>query len=352
MPTAECLATPPVWQADQQPLVLIERIEQTADCVSFIFNTETPAQFDYKPGQFSLLEVDIDGVLHHRAYTISSSPSRPGSLEITIKRVEGGLVSNHLIDHLQVGERINASQPSGDFNLFDGSQSERYVFVSSGCGITPLMSMSRWLLDNNSQAHIHFIHSCTDDSNIIFAAELQAMAAQHDNFQLDLLLTRQQGASSHWLGRLNQDRFQQLVPQLSGRAVYTCGSNGFMDLVEELLQQRGFQMDRFHKESFDGDSLLPAEDGAAELAYQLSVPSFGKSTTIQGDEALMHALQREQLPLIVACQSGICGSCKCRVVSGEVESSSQSPLTPAEIEQGYVLACSSRAKSDLEIALS
>jgi NADH oxidoreductase Hcr len=343
--------TLPLWQADQQALILTERIEQTADSTSFIFNSETPAQFHYKAGQFTLLEVEIDGVLHHRAYTISSSPSRPDNLEITIKRVEDGLVSNHLIDHLKVGDKLNASSASGEFNLQDGSDAEHYVFISAGSGITPLMSMSRYLLDNNSKAQIHFIHSARHDQDIIFYDELQAMAAQHSNFRLDLLLTRQ--ASSHFQqGRLDRNKLQQLVPELSHRAVFTCGSNGFMEMLESLLQERGFDLSRFHKESFDGEDLIPAEVGAADLAYELSVPSFGKTTTINGDERLMDVLLKEQLPLIVACQSGICGSCKCRVVSGEVEASSQSPLTPEEIAQGYVLACSSRAKSDLEIALS
>lgn len=352
MQTAECLAPAPLWQADQQPLILVDRIAQTADTVSFIFRTDIPVSFEYKPGQFTLLEIEIEGVLHHRAYTISSSPTRPDTLEITIKRVDEGLVSNYLIDHLKLGDQLNAATPTGAFNLIDGSQSDHYVLISAGSGITPMMSMSRWLLDTNSSAQIHFIHSARHQADVIFYDELMTMVAQHANFHLDLLLTRQSAETVHHRGRLSSSKLQQLLFDMNGSAVFTCGSNGFMDDLELMLSERRFDMARFHKESFDGDALLPIAESDAELAYQISVPSFGKNTTINGDERLMDVLQREQVPIIVACQSGVCGSCKCRVVSGEVESSSQAPLTPEEIEQGYVLACSSRAKSDLEIALS
>lgn len=118
-----------------------------------------------------------------------------------------------------------------------------------------------------------------------------------------------------------------------------------MTATEQMLAQADFDMTRFHKESFAENTSAPAGDGSAN--YRLSVA--GLELSINGDQTLLEALESEGLPIIAACRSGVCGSCKCRVVSGEVESSSQQTLSQDEIDSGMVLACSSRVKSDIQL---
>lgn len=109
-------------------------------------------------------------------------------------------------------------------------------------------------------------------------------------------------------------------------------------------------MDLFHKESFDPAEPEPdVEAGAAE--YQLTAAQFGKTAVIRDGETLLSVLEAAGVPVVGACRSGICGSCKCKVASGEVESSSQSTLTEDDIAAGYVLACSSKVRSDLAVEL-
>ncbi|MFD2097190.1 hybrid-cluster NAD(P)-dependent oxidoreductase [Corallincola platygyrae] len=329
-----------------------ERIQETHDTATFLFDAKGVA---YKPGQFTTVQVEIDGVVQQRAYTLSSTPSRPGSMAVTIKRVDGGVVSNHLLDTLAPGMNLALSDPAGAFNLADCTQSEHYVFVSAGSGITPMMSMTRYLLDTGSQASIHFVYFARSSKDLIFGDELNLLTETHANLTLDIVLSDTSEAGYH-SGLLDQDLFQKLVPELTGRAVYTCGPAPFMALLETCLERRGFDMSRYHMESF---GQVPASSETANLnesdtsadVVTVEVPGFGKSATVAPESSLLEAAEQMQLPIIGACRSGVCGSCKCKVVKGDVESNSQMTLTPEEIEAGVVLACSSKVLSDVEIAL-
>ncbi|SFN57876.1 NADH oxidoreductase Hcr [Formivibrio citricus] len=334
----------PLWQGES-PLRCIGRHEETPDSATFVLASDQPVRFAYRPGQFILVNVEIDGKKHCRAYSLCSSPSRPDKLAITVKRVPGGLVSNWLLDHLQPGQLVAAGAPAGEFYLQTEAVPQEVVLLSSGCGITPMLSMSQWLLDNGGRTTIRFIHSARDLENVIFREELLSLASRYENFHLELVLSRGGPNPS----RLTQARLAELVPNVQGAQAYLCGPQEYMDQSADWLQQMGFPADQIFKEDF---SPAAAQSCAVTDAYfQLEVPKFGKNTTISEGETLLDALEREGLPIIGACRTGVCGACKCKVTSGQVTSTSESSLTPDEIAAGYVLACSTRAKSDLSVEL-
>ncbi len=122
-----------------------------------------------------------------------------------------------------------------------------------------------------------------------------------------------------------------------------------MDAVSDFLREAGVADEHILRESFTPPVIEIHADAAR---YALNVPAFGKTAEIAAGESLLDVMEREGLPIIGACRTGVCGSCKCKVLSGIVESSSSIPLTPDEVANGYVLACSSTAKGDLEVALS
>lgn len=124
---AEALSIAPKLKESFNHLVCVERWEETADVVSFRFQAGEPMKFDYKPGQFMTFVLEINEEQACRSYTLSSSPSRPYSLMVTIKRVPGGLVSNYLIDHLLPGQSVRVLPPTGQFNLFD-IPAQKYLF--------------------------------------------------------------------------------------------------------------------------------------------------------------------------------------------------------------------------------
>lgn len=335
----------PVWNAEG-PLRCVERRMETEDTATLIFAPEAAQRFDYRPGQFALLGVDIAGKKHQRAYSISSTPSRPLLLAFTVKRVERGLVSNWLLDCVQEGAYVDVGKPLGEFHLDAATMPPHTLLISAGSGITPTMSMARWLLDTAQNTQIHFIHCTRDEDSVIFCDELNALAQKHANFHLHLLLSRSLSPGS---GRLTLDKLAALVPDLQDAKAFLCGQDEFMKQVVDWLQTLGLAAGNIQMESFTPAAQSVIEADAQQ--YSLSVPDYGKETSIAAGQSLLEVMEVEGLPIIGACRSGICGSCKCKVNSGQVKSSSQETLTAEEIAQGYVLACSSTAESDVSIAL-
>lgn len=342
------LTQAPLWQTGQScTLRCTKVIQETVDVHSYYFQGVTPVRFVFKPGQFVNVKVEIEGKTHYRSYTIASSPSRPMSLMLTIKRVENGLVSNHLLDTLQLGSLIEVDGPFGEFNLLD-IPADKYLFLSAGCGITPMMSMTQWLMDSHSQCDIHFMHCARRDSDILFQRTLNDYAQHEPHFNLSYVLTTP-SQQAHYQGRLNQEALQQLVSDLQQRTVLVCGPESFMQSVKDFLQALDFDMDRFHMESFGTQSFscpTGLEANPQAESFSVAVDNHDKTLQIEAGQSVLDAVQGAGLPIIGACRTGVCGSCKCKKVSGTVNSTSQQTLSADDIEQGYFLACSSTMESD------
>jgi NADH oxidoreductase Hcr len=340
-------AQPPVLWQGETPLTCQSRTIETHDCCSFTFSAPGQ-QFTFHPGQFISVGILIEGKTQWRAYSISSSPTDPDRLSITVKRVTGGLVSNWLLDHLQPGNSIQARSPAGEFCLRPDNIPSRLALFSAGSGITPLMSMTRWLLARNTQAEIHFFHSAKNPDNLIFGKELLELSQSCSHFHLHLSLTDAGNCSIANQGRLDATRLNTLLPTAEHTHAWLCGQTGYMDAVTQWLRDAGMPEQQIYRESFNPDQASRLADAPG---FNLEIPSFGKTVTQSPGETLLDSMEREGLPIIGACRTGVCGSCKCKVERGKVESTSTLPLSPEEIAQGYVLACSSVARSDLEISL-
>ncbi|ABV86383.1 hybrid-cluster NAD(P)-dependent oxidoreductase [Shewanella pealeana] len=355
------------WQSGEHQLVCVEKWNETHDVMSFRFQGSQPVKFHFKPGQFLTLLLEINGEKIARSYTISSSPSRPYSIVLTIKRIEGGKVSNYLADNLEVGHIVRALGPDGVFNLVDIS-AQKYLFLSAGCGITPMFSMSRWLTDTEIGPDISFLHSAKSNKDLIFESAIAQIAERSGDFKLNYILEElgifsNIGISAKFTdkqaGRLNAENLARLVPDFKTRTVFVCGPAPYMNAVKALLESLDFDMSQFHQESFGSFKGGSAElDAAKEQATNSSTDPSGfmlsigeRSRALSAEHTLLDGIEAEGLPIIAACRSGVCGACKCKVVNGEVESSSQMALTPDEIAQGYVLACSSKLKSDVTLEL-
>ncbi|WP_019505500.1 FAD-binding oxidoreductase [Pleurocapsa sp. PCC 7319] len=250
------------WTQGKKQLKCVQIINETADVKTFSFISDPPVKFNYQPGQFVTLSLDINGKKVKRSYSISSTPSRPHSLEITVKRVPAprdepsappGLVSNWLHDHMRVGSQIEVNGPMGKFTNF-ANPSNKLLLISAGSGITPMMSMSRWICDTVSNINIVFVHSARSPEDIIFRQELEMMSARYPNFELAITITRPQSGQSWcgYTGRINDTILPAIAPDYKERTVYVCGSNPFMKATKELLQKIHFPMENYYEESFGG----------------------------------------------------------------------------------------------------
>ncbi|PMH44501.1 hybrid-cluster NAD(P)-dependent oxidoreductase [Vibrio sp. 10N.286.49.B3] len=345
-------------------LVCCNKWFETEDTVSIEFKALDQAKvFDFKPGQFVSLGVEVAGKMEYRAYSISSLPME-SVLKLTIKRVAGGKVSNFIIDSLKSGDIVTALKPTGSFNSIDcaldkvSGDSAKVVLISAGCGITPVMAMAKHWLEHAANVDITFVHQSRSVSETIYFAELENLAKTHTNFNLKLLVKNAQ-QSDYPQGRLDQDWLVRLCSTLDSSTVFLCGPTGFMHDVESYLQNIDFNMARFYQESFtpveQSDSSAASTEVSREDSKQtvtVSVPEFSAVVEVEPDSSLIDALEKGGVPIIAACRSGICGSCKCKVKSGTVTTTSQETLSAEEIENGYVLACSSQIKSDVEVNIN
>lgn len=352
------------WQRGEVTLRCVEKWHETHDVVSFRFQGIEPVKFNYKPGQFITFKLEIDTQPIYRSYTIASSPSRPYSLIVTIKQIEGGLVSNYLANELNVNDEVTVVGPDGAFNLID-VQADKYLFLSAGSGVTPMHSMSRWLCDTTVGSDIAFVHSARSAEDIIFAETMATMAARCDSLALSYVLeddsAKQQVIARDpkiqcTSGRLDIAKLAALVPDYQTRTVFICGPEPYMAAVKSMLQQAQFNMANFYQESFAAAPktvskkvLLSSSEHAAAGGFMLNIA--GKVFPLGSDQTLLEGIESEGLPIIAACRNGVCGACKCQVTKGSVATSSTATLTADEIAAGFVLACSTTISSDVSLTL-
>ncbi|WP_245817052.1 hybrid-cluster NAD(P)-dependent oxidoreductase [Geodermatophilus saharensis] len=358
----------PVWgETDDSTLVCRRVLDVTHDVKTFLFESGDPALFHYHPGQFLTLRLQIGGRAVDRCYTISTPPTRPHLIGITVKRQPGGLVSNWLHDTMRPGHRISADGP---FGLFSPAQhpAGKYLFLSAGSGVTPLMSMTRTLYDLGADTDVLFVHSARTPSDIIFRRELDVMASTAPTVRVAHVCERD-SPREPWVGLrgfLSGEMLRVLAPDLHEREVFCCGPTPYMAAVRHMLVAAGFDMTRYHEESFSFEELTmratpapadaagtdgsqPASAGEQTVAYSVEFVRSGRTFRCGADENVLDAAYAAGLTPPSSCGQGMCGTCKTTVLSGAVDMQHQGGIRPREIAQNKLLICCSKPLSDLRI---
>lgn len=345
-----------VWTEGIMTLKVADIIEETHDVKTFRFSGEDPLLFSYKPGQFVTFLLNIDGREVQRSYSMSSSPSRPHTLELTIKRVPGGLVSNWFCDRVRLGDVLQIKGPSGRFTCFE-YPTNKLLFIAAGSGVTPIMSMCRWIVDTAADVDVKMLASFRSPPDIIFRKELEWMSARHSAFQVALTMTAGWRGTECWTGftgRVSRQMITLLAPDYLDRHIFMCGPEPFMDGVKEILRELDFDFSNLHTESY-GSSRVAQGVASASPSLPLSGPlhkvTFARSgLTVDADEhtTLLDLAEAHGIEIDYSCRSGSCGECevKCR---GQIEMISECELDPAQRAAGFIYTCCSVAKSDLEL---
>ncbi|WP_298443953.1 iron-sulfur cluster-binding domain-containing protein [uncultured Ferrimonas sp.] len=310
---------------------------ETSSVSSFRFRADQAV--DFIPGQFLTLLVPFSDRTSARAYSLSSIPADQ-ELQLTIKRVEGGRVSNHLLDNLKAGDKLEAMAPAGGFHR-DAAGDKPWLLLGAGCGITPIYSMLRDRLLTDPDADIVMLASAKTPEERLFAKPLAQLQAEHDNLKVVWLLSSEGN-------RLSEELLREQAPDTANRSVMICGPQAYMDAAEALAATLGAS--NVHSEAFMQvqKSLSDCEDDTA--AMQLSVD--GIELPILPNQSVLDSLEAGGVQVMAACRAGVCGTCKCKGEKGKFESTSTMGLTPDEIEQGYFLACASTATDSMTVAVN
>jgi ferredoxin-NADP reductase len=355
---------------DQSVLVCTAVSDVTHDVKNFVFEPEGDQLFEFAAGQFLTLMLDIDGTRVNRCYTISSPPTRPNRIAITVKRVVGGKVSNWIHDNIVPGSKVAALAPLGAFTL-TRRPAEKLLFLSAGSGITPLMSMLRTLYDLGSDADVVFLHSARTPSDIVFRSELAAIETLMPNLRV-VHVCEADYPSERWggmRGRLSPTMLHTIVPDLLERTIFNCGPVPYMDAVRRILGELDYDLGSYREESFTFDDpatpgATPPPEGVAyeDIAvtappagddgvatYSVEFTKSGRTVMCRADENVLDVALAAGVRLPSSCSQGMCGTCKLPKLSGEVEMNHNGGIRPREIAAGKILICCSKPLSDLSL---
>ncbi|KIC44426.1 NADH oxidase [Ruegeria sp. ANG-S4] len=348
-----------LWQ-DSETLECVSVVPEVPNTASFTFRAPSGAMFAYHPGQFLTLEIPAPGQpggVVHRTYTISSSPSRPRSITITAKAQADSIGTRWMLDNLQPGMRIKALGPAGLFTNAE-SAAGKYLFISAGSGITPMMSMTTCMWDEGRALDVVFINCAKRPSEVIFRQRLEQMASRTHGLDLKFVVEEPDPYRpwTGYQGQFNQLMLGLMAPDYLDREVYCCGPEPFMQAVRDALTGLGFDMDKYHQESFGApveteadqpelDDVVPDDDNNAEIHFA----SSGVTAKVAETETVLAAARSVGLNIPSGCTFGVCGTCKIRKTAGEVHMVHNGGISDDDIEAGYILACCSNPIGKVEV---
>lgn len=301
--------------------------------------------YPYQAGQYAL--VSIKNTPHiTRAYSLSSTPGHSRFVTITVREIEGGIGSTWLNNDVKVGDQVWFSNPMGEFSC-QQVISDNYLLVGAGSGITPIISMARWLLNNRPETNVTVIHSVHSPNDVIFKQEWNELKKQFPrlNLVINASIDATEGFES---GRINKEMIAKAVPNIADYTVMTCGPQAYMSALKEIVLSLGVSEERFFTEAFFDTAL--ANEISSDEKTTLTINSISQiKAEVPVGMTLLAALESQNQAIVSGCRTGLCGLCKTQVTNGEYEVIKVGDLTSEEIAQGYVLACSCRIKSNVSV---
>lgn len=334
-------------------LVCMDVHDESHDVKSFTLASPLGKAIAFEAGQYFLFESGIDEEENGRCYSVSSSPLRQNAITVTVKRVAGGKVSNWLHDNLKPGMELKASGPMGKFIR---PKVQRYLMLSGGSGITPLMAMVREMADRAEPVDVVFLHAGRTPLDLLFRDELSLLARRMKGLRLIFLPEVLTGDPS-WpglSGRISKALLDLVVPDVADRSVLCCGPAPFMAAARVISSELGVPPERYLEESFDAaavDDVIPPMTvrEAVAATYQVQFAKQGKIIDVRADQTVLACAKKMGVRLPSSCSNGICGTCKSKLVSGSVEMKHEGGIRQREIDAGFFLPCCSKPLSDLVI---
>lgn len=323
---------------------------------------ELREQFVFNHGQYLTFSAQIDGAEVRRSYSICAGVGEP--LAVAIKKIEGGQFSQYAHDHFRPGLQVQVAPPEGHFTCaLDPLQRKQYLCIAAGSGITPVMSVIKTVLSTEPESHVTLLYGNRRSADIIFRESLSWLKnAYIDRFQWINLLTREDQQAPILNGRINNRKGAELNQHLINITGYDefflCGPEGMISEVSRGLREQGIDETRIHYELF----FASAEDARqaiakhharardfAGLTTEVRVRARGREIAFElsaDGENILDGAANAGLELPYSCKSGVCATCKARLIEGEIDMDLNHALSADEVATGYVLACQAHPISD------
>jgi ferredoxin-NADP reductase len=280
----------------------------------------------HRPGQFVTLGVDVDGVRHHRSYTVTSLPGSAGTcIEVAVQAHPGGLVSTHLVHGARPGDLVALDGPSGSFTLPERLDAP-VLLLGGGSGLTPVMAMLRWLAtqamgaaahDAATHPDVHVLHHVQRPSQLLFGGELEALAAAMPWLELDVVVTRDEQGRSIEGTHLSVEQLDLRCPDWRVRDTWVCGPPELVASAERIWADAG-AAPRLRVEPFGvrkDRSVSQRSDGADNSAH---FSRSGCAATTDERTPLLEVAEGAGALAPAGCRMGICHTCTTELLDGEV----------------------------------
>ncbi|MGC0208136.1 2Fe-2S iron-sulfur cluster-binding protein [Streptomyces levis] len=344
------------------PLDVTEVRHLSADTVAVTLHVPTELRdvFAHEPGQHVVVRHRPAGTELRRSYSICPPPHTPAALRLVIRRSGPGGFGEHATTRLAPGARLELSPPTGTFAL-PRLPGAHHVLLAGGTGITPLAPMAAHVLRRDPACRVSLVHSVRTSADAVLADELAAVKDEFvDRLTVLYVLTREdRGSGSGPLARrLDASGLRRVLTAVDARpgpdtTFALCGPPGLVATARHVLAGLGADPSLVRWESFTADGTRPRTPEPAGRApgageYRVTALLDGRrraATVLPHDPVLLDALLRSHPDVPYACREGVCGSCRAKVLSGQVAADGQHALDERDRAAGYTLVCRARPRT-------
>ncbi len=331
-------------------LTVKEVVHIAKDAVNLVF--EKPDRFEYEPGQFITIISQVNGSKVRRAYSLCTTPFEDEYPAVTVKRVEGGAMSNHLNDSTRAGDELEIMEPMGMFTTgYDETKERNAVFFGGGSGITPLISIIRSVLLKEPSSNVTLAYANRSEEYIIFKELIRTLEEDHpERFRAVHIL---ENGDADYSGRPTADMITAICKEANcddRTEFYICGPQPMMDITLSSLESSGFSKDQIRMESFEAGKTSPKEiigkeeGGSSEVTILLDGEEH--LVNVKKGASVLDTALEAGLDMPYSCQSGLCTACRGKCLEGEISTDEAEGLSQEELDEGYVLTCVGKPVTD------
>ena len=341
----------------------VRQLTQDSVEVTFVVPEELQGEFDYDPGQHLALRATIDGRELRRSYSICR-PRTLGSVSVAIKRDLGGIFSSWANTELRAGDRLDVMSPQGTFTTALETLDDKHIVgIAAGSGITPLMSLAHTVLERSETSRFTLVYTNRTALDVMFLDELADLKDRYPaRLALHHVLSRQSRSSALLSGRIDEEKLRLMLANIIRPAAvdewFLCGPFELVQLCRDTLESVDVEPGHIRFELFTtgepthaaGDTGRPVVVGIGDKTFEIEFTLDGESATVttpvNAKESILNAALRVRPDVPFACAGGVCGTCRAKLVSGDVTMTENYALEPDEIARGYVLTCQSHPTTD------